>query len=348
MGALLLGCEAEDLMRLRVAISPLRNLVDALHDGPRADGGVSRARWWNDVRRNVPARALPLVEMINAHPRFVPLPLVPLAAGEELSTELDALEATAPERIGAEVELYLTRARLPKAPGELLRLQDGGRREVRQLAEALRAVFDVALAESWPTMRAVLRRDVAGLRQRADLLGLGPAVGSLHDGVHWSGPERALEVRLPGFPGESRVELGGRGLVLMPSLFGLDQALPILDPSRQPTLNYPVRVASAPRRDDGGAGDGLAALIGAGRARALRAIGAVGAGCTTGELAGRLGVSAPTASQHALALRNADLIATVREGRRVRHLLTDLGDALLCANPAGRVGARARSFRPSA
>ncbi|SEM08009.1 ArsR/SmtB family transcription factor [Streptacidiphilus jiangxiensis] len=343
MSALLLGCEAEDLMRLRVSISPLRNLVDALHDGPRADGGVARARWWAEVRRNVPGRALPLVEMINAHPRFVPLPLVPLAAGEsgpvkELATELDALEATDPERVRAEVELYLTRARLPRPPGDLLRLRDGGRREVRELAQGLRALFDATVGEDWAAMRAALRRHVAGLRQRADLLGLGPAAGSLHGGVRWLGPERALQVRVAGLAASSRVELGGRGLVLMPSLFGLDQTLPVLDPTRQPTLSYPMRPAPAVLRE----GDGLAGLIGAGRARALRAI---GSGCTTGELATRLGVSAPTASQHTAALRNADLIVSVREGQRVRHLLTDLGDALLSANPVGRRPGATGAFR---
>jgi DNA-binding transcriptional ArsR family regulator len=330
VGALLLGCEAEDLMRFRVSISPLRNLVDALHDGPRADAGVARARWWASVRRNIPARALPLVEMINAHPRYVPLPLVPLAAGGDLGAELDALEATEPERIGVEVGLYLDRAGLPEPPTELLRLQDGGRREVRELATALRALFGATMGESWDSMSAVLRRDVAGMRERADLLGLGPAAGSLYEGMRWLGAERALQVRLPGFPEDARFELGGRGLVLMPSLFGLDQALPVLDPLRQPTLCYPVRAPLVvPRRG----GDGLAALMGAGRARALRAI---GAGCTTGELATRLGVSAPTASQHTTALRNADLIVSVRDGQRVRHLLTDLGDALLCANPGAR------------
>ena len=327
MGALLLGCDAEDLMGFRMSISPLRNLVDALHDGPRADGGVARARWWGSVRRNIPARALPLVEMINAHPRFVPLPLVPLGAGEGLDEELDALEATAAERIGAEVGLYLDRAGLAKPPGELLRLQDGGRREVQELAGALRALFAATMGDSWDGIRSVLRRDAAGLRERSDRVGLGPAVGSLYGGMRWLGAERALEVRLPGFPGDARFELGGRGLVLMPSLFGLDQALPVLDPLRQPTLCYPARAPQVVARPQG---DGLAALIGAGRARALRAI---GSGCTTGELASRLGVSAPTASQHTTALRNADLIVSVREGRRVRHLLTDLGDALVGANP---------------
>ncbi|MEZ0064671.1 DNA-binding transcriptional ArsR family regulator [Streptacidiphilus sp. MAP12-20] len=326
--SLLLGCDAEDLMRMRLSISPLRNLVDALHDGPRADGGVARERWWATARRQVPQRALPVVELINAHPRFVPLPLVPFVPGmgDDLESELEALEAAEPERISREIELYVTRAGLTRPPTALLRLRDGGQREVRGLVSAMRSLFSACMADGWSGMRAALRRDMADVSERAASLGLASAAGSVHPGISWQGGAGALLVPVPGLAADARVELGGRGLVLVPSLFGLNQCLPVLDPSRPPTLVYPARSrGSIPR-----GGDGLAVLIGQGRARALRAI---GGGCTTGELAARLGVSAPTASQHTTALRNADLIASVREGQRVRHVLTDLGDALVCANP---------------
>nr|WP_223244247.1 helix-turn-helix domain-containing protein [Streptomyces sp. CBMA156] len=73
--------------------------------------------------------------------------------------------------------------------------------------------------------------------------------------------------------------------------------------------------------------DGLAGLIGAARARALRAI--AEEPCTTGRLAERLGVSPPTASVHASALREAGAITTERRGRQVRHSLSPLGHHLL-------------------
>ncbi|WP_194905413.1 ArsR/SmtB family transcription factor [Catenulispora rubra] len=61
---------------------------------------------------------------------------------------------------------------------------------------------------------------------------------------------------------------------------------------------------------------------------------AVGAGCTTGALAARLAVSAPTASVQATALREAGLLASARDGREVVHMVTALGAGLLLANPA--------------
>jgi len=70
----------------------------------------------------------------------------------------------------------------------------------------------------------------------------------------------------------------------------------------------------------------LVKLLGRTRATALEII---GAGCTTTELAGRLGVSLASASEHAATLRDAGLVHTRRHGSAVLHTLTPLGMALL-------------------
>jgi DNA-binding transcriptional ArsR family regulator len=76
--------------------------------------------------------------------------------------------------------------------------------------------------------------------------------------------------------------------------------------------------------------DGLATLIGPARARALRAMDQ--GPCTTAELAKRLDITPPSASAHTTALRTAGAIITEREGRQVRHTLTQLGHDLLNNN----------------
>lgn len=48
-------------------------------------------------------------------------------------------------------------------------------------------------------------------------------------------------------------------------------------------------------------------------------------GCSTTELAGRVGISLAAASQHASVLRDAGLITTHRQGSGVLHVLTPLG-----------------------
>ena len=77
---------------------------------------------------------------------------------------------------------------------------------------------------------------------------------------------------------------------------------------------------------------GVAALLGTlfGSTRAQTLL-AVGAGCSTTELAQRLKVSLATASQHASALRAKGLLSTHRRGRRVEHLPTALALRLLAA-----------------
>ena len=75
-------------------------------------------------------------------------------------------------------------------------------------------------------------------------------------------------------------------------------------------------------------GSALAALVGRNRAAVLQSI---ADGCTTTELARRVGISLAAASQHASVLRGAGLIATRRQGSAVLHVLTPLGAELLQA-----------------
>ncbi len=82
----------------------------------------------------------------------------------------------------------------------------------------------------------------------------------------------------------------------------------------------------APSRSRGSA---LAALVGRNRAAVLQS---VSDGCTTTELARRVGISLAAASQHASVLRGAGLIATRRQGSAVLHVLTPLGAELLQAS----------------
>jgi DNA-binding transcriptional ArsR family regulator len=58
---------------------------------------------------------------------------------------------------------------------------------------------------------------------------------------------------------------------------------------------------------------------------------AVGEGCSTTELARRVGVSAGSVSQHTAVLRDSGLILTGRLGKSVVHTLTPLGAAMLHA-----------------
>jgi DNA-binding transcriptional ArsR family regulator len=96
----------------------------------------------------------------------------------------------------------------------------------------------------------------------------------------------------------------------------------LLDPAMPPVLIYPIEHTpqTLPKRN------GLTPLLGQTRAAVLHAI---GTSCTTTELARRVGVSPPSASEHATVLREAGLLSSRREGNRIVHRLTRLGLTLL-------------------
>lgn len=79
----------------------------------------------------------------------------------------------------------------------------------------------------------------------------------------------------------------------------------------------------------------LVALLGPTRAAVLEA---VAAGCTTTELARRVGVSLASASRHACVLRDAGLISTRRLGGSVLHSLRPLGAEVLATAAQVRRG----------
>ena len=131
-------------------------------------------------------------------------------------------------------------------------------------------------------------------------------------------------------PGTVEMELGGRGIALVPSVFvGREPSLHE-NPNHEdetPRLILPAEDARsarlwAPSRSRG------PALVGRNRAAVLQSI---ADGCTTTELARRVGISLAAASQHASVLRGAGLIATRRQGSAVLHVLTPLGAELLQA-----------------
>lgn len=318
--------QPRDLANIRFSISPVAHLLlGAVPDSPYP----AARRWWRRVRRDAPAAAAPVVELLQAKPMFTPdfltppIALDPRRPAPSIADELDLIRAAARARVERELSPYDD---LPDPPRVVRALRDGGR-EVDRLADGVYALYRSCLADDWPDIERRLRADLA---YRAGVLaerGVEAMLDSLapgqvdHSALTVSGGCRR--------PGRVEVAMDGRGFLLSANGFLDDSWAFSIGPWQQPFLAYPtLRRAEPPaaRR----AADPLAVLIGRGRAAALRA---VGPGCTTGELAARLAVSAPTASVQATALREAGLLASARDGRVVVHTVTALGAGLLLANP---------------
>lgn len=188
------------------------------------------------------------------------------------------------------------------------------------LWQGMRAYFAACLqGDTWHRVQA---RKASAAAEFADDLaagGLKNALNRLGPGIRFDG--EILEVE--GVP-DREVTLTGKGLRLSPSVFWQRPAFAEQGFDDRPVLVYPVD--STPGLPEPPASDPLVGLLGRTRAEVLRAV--VG-GAGTGEVARRLGVSAASVSEHATALRDAGLVATRRDGKRVRHMPTELGRRLL-------------------
>ncbi|MFI8458604.1 ArsR/SmtB family transcription factor [Kitasatospora sp. NPDC085464] len=318
-----------DLARTRFVISPLDHLMAGTAQlGVRQCVGPRSERWWRDVRRHVPHRSGRFLDLVNASavgvPSFMAADLD--AVRRQLTDELDAILALPQQAVDDDLAVFAGETELPSA---LARLRDDGSRGMREVSDGAWALFRSCLAPDWPEIRRVLEADIAARARTAARSGIGAVLGSLHPNAVWR-DEGVLECTLADL--EGTFDLDGRGLELRPNYF-LQQGLGLLaGQDRQSLLLHPVGSPAAEPPARPPAADGLAAVLGPARARVLRAI--AGSPCSTTELARLLGVTPPSASAHATALRGAGLIVTRREGKQVRHTLTDVGHDLLLDNPA--------------
>lgn len=313
----------EDLGRVRLATQadPLWETVLSLSQLGRPDAS-SAFNWWRReaVRRSHPAALAAL------------MPLTP--SGGDFPEVLYQPEAVLGPEAGIEAVLAAFRRQLSDGtvadgespmPGSGLPTELAGpeRAALEQLGAALRAYHRAAIAPYWSQIQAQVDADRAKRSQALLKSGSAGLLDSYRPIMRWRSP--VLEVELDV---EEDIQLHGQGLVLVPSFFCGSTPDVFENPTLPPVLVYPItHDAADPARNGSRAGaEALAALIGHTRAAVL---GVVAAGCTTTELARRVGVSAGAISQHTAVLREAGLICTTRTGKAVVHTLTPLGAALL-------------------
>jgi hypothetical protein len=311
----------EDLARTRFAISPIWELVHslvALRDPAYAAVHLPWLRTLSGRLDDVPiADAIALTHARGYVPDFLfPPPAGPLGS---IDDDLAALRATPTARIRDDMRLFRSQHPRSRATADLWLTHP--RREVGRLADVFEAYWERAIAPAWPRISAFLDADLAYRSRRLATAGPAALFADLSEGVRWS--EDSLDVEVPLH--NATVQLGGGGLLLMPSAFYAMRPSVIDRAPWQPTLIYPARGSATLWDDTPAAPDGLARLLGATRAAVLADLGAPR---STTELAERLSLSPATASHHLTALRGAGLVISRRDRRAVLYVRTDLGDAL--------------------
>lgn len=257
-----------------------------------------------------------------------------LSGPEDLQESLERLRSTPAQRVVQDLEQWASgRRRLPSAARRLL--EDPSL--VRNTAQAVQDAHQMLIAPYWPRIERLAAADRGvRLQQLAEegverlLLELNPRY------LAWSSP--VLHVTTASGRDDD-VYLEGRGLLLIPSVFGAHYPAYEHPDEGQPWITFPIQDSaqslSAPAVFTAGAltdaPASLRALLGRTRATVLMAI-AEYAGCTTSQLAVHAHISPASASEHATVLRNAGLTALTRHGKLTRHALTPAGNNLLSSN----------------
>jgi DNA-binding transcriptional ArsR family regulator len=309
------------LTRFDDAPSPLCESFAGLIELRRRPAPPGEGRWAARARRAFPATARPLLQLIPASPPWPGFmdPLLP-----DLDDALEVVRATPRSVLREEVPLSWRSAARP--PSWLRALADGDPESVETVVRALRDFYQACVAPCWPQIVATFRADIADRIPVLATGGLAAVLGTLHSDLTWrdNGLERS------GRPGQ--FSLDGGGVKLIPSVLWTGPPVFASQPAELGGNGILYAAQPAPTASETGQSADLVGLLGRTRAAVLQALRAP---LSTRELAASTGTSAPSASEHASALRAAGLVHTVRRGRSVSHSLTPLGRSLLNKNFSG-------------
>jgi hypothetical protein len=313
----------DDLLRTRFAISPLIELAAATYVLRLPEQFPEHKRWVQDVTRRSAGlslsrlyAALPLPPGRTIRPSFNALP--PVVPHPHLDGELARLAATDPHLVRSDV----LRAYPEGVPDAARVFVDDPVSALAELVAEARAWWEVAIAPWWPRISAFLEGEIASRSRSLVTIGGGQAFVGLDPSVTWDG--RDLVVATGHRMGSHNVELGGRGLLLVPSAMAWS-VWPRTEPPWDPALTYRPAGIGDLWLDDRPS-DALEQLIGRRRAALLRALQRP---CSTRTLARQTGWSAGGVNSHLTVLRQNGLVVRRREGRAVLYSRTATGDSLV-------------------
>lgn len=314
-----------DLQAVRFGISPGHELTHAVRILLRPAQHPLQWGWLRQVRDRVPREPLALLAQVVGADGYMPDFLTADARWDMTpADELAALRAAPLPGILLDLNKRIARSTgAQRAALEAMR--DHPARTRALIAQAWERVWDAVLASVWPQLERMLRADIAVRARTVTSDGLARMAGNLHRTVQWS--DGAVRVQLRRHSED--VDCRGSGLVLVPSVMSSWGCMVITESPAQPTLFYPARgVTAGWARDSADLARSLGALLGPVRSDILlRAHTAR----TTSQVAADAGVAVSTASHHLTVLRGAGLVASAREGNRMLHLRTPLGEALVGA-----------------
>jgi DNA-binding transcriptional ArsR family regulator len=268
------------------------------------------------LRATTPLDAVLALQTRNYGAAFIAPP--PASLAQTFEDDLASVRATPLELARHEIAECL--ARQPSVDERVLAiLWDPSVVEV--VAETLETAWHELLAADWPAMRAVCERDVIHRAVLLSRAGWAAALAGLDRRVRWGDGEIRVTHRA-----DADIDLGGRGLLLVPSVLVFPKVAVYTDPPWPHALIYPARGTAALLEPDRATPPGaLADLLGRSRARLLATLAEP---ASTTQLATSLRLAPGAVGDHLAVLRRAGLVSRARAGRSVLYRRTPLGDAL--------------------
>ena len=325
---------AADLRRVRFAFSPIRETVMSLRALASAGQGSHLHRPWLSAVGVSLARLDPddlallaaLVRPRGYIPDFLAPP--PRRRSATFAHELDAVRQGDPHVVADQLLHLVTDGVTQQGAGQQARVRlirsliarpDAG---VAAIAETLERYHEAAIAPYWSRVRSLLQDDIAYRLQVLADGGFDEMLRDLHPSVSF----HSDTIRVVKYY-DGTADLGGRGLLLIPSAFSWPDAIVGVDEMHMPALSYSPRgVGRLWEQQPGRADAALVEVIGRTRAALLAQLDLP---MSTTQAATQLALSAPSLNAHLKALQRAGLLTSHREGRKVLYARTDLGDRLL-------------------
>lgn len=215
---------------------------------------------------------------------------------------------------GAEELLNRARARSAVAHALMRSLLEDAAALRRRLVSLLEECDGLFFATEWKTLGQRLEADAnarTALLQRAGPVAVLASLTRAAEVLAAPAGVRFEKVH------HGRVEVAGRGLLLVPSLAGWPHVLVKHEPGWRPLVQFPVQDVAAGPPSVAEVRRRLDALTEPTRLRLCRLVAQSPA--TTTDLAARTGMSAPQVSRHLRVLREAGLIERSRDGRHVHY-----------------------------
>lgn len=320
-----LAFTAQDLTHIRFAFSPLWEVVASVRVLKAPADHPLHLPWVTQSRKRLTESRLDwgmLSDLVPVPTRAIagfvsPPPSTPLP---DLDLELMSLQATPPDLVRAGLD------DLPDGcPAGLDSLHADPISGLARLAEIIRQYWDLTLAPYWPRMLTLLEGDVLYRARQLTQGGTSRLFADLDPRVSWD----SATLHVVNEHVSRSVQLGGRGLLLVPSVFVWPRVFAKLDDPWQPVLRYPPRgVARLWERDGADISQALAAVLGRSRTLLLTQLDAP---ASTTDLARRTGLSTGAVSQQLTALRTAGLVSAHRTGRFVHYARTSVAESLVKA-----------------